>query len=289
MPTFGLMTERTLARILDLYDDAAADSSSSAWITRRVTLAGGGDPLIHPRAATFIETIARRGFDVHLITNAFAATDTRIEQLVTSGLASIAVSFWGIEQEEYERSMSLPFVKTLSNVERLAAGAREHQIPLTVTWVRAPTVHSTVDAIAEFWARRGIAVNVSDNEMWNRGGLLSVGPAEPTDNLLLPDPGRETWCADLALSDAWSWDGTCVMCCCSYFTSTREVLGNIDQDSYATLKGRKRSLLAARPLPAMCQSCLQPRRTQATWLAEPLRGRLDAVEWDALTYSDSAG
>ena len=289
MPAFGLMTDQTVDRILSLYEVAESGASHTSWIARRVTLAGGGDPLIHPRAPGTIQHIAERGFAVHLITNATAATEPRIEQLMASGLSSIAVSFWGIEAEEYEQSMNLPFAKTLRNVERLAARASENGIPLTVTWVRAPTVLSTSEAIAEFWDARGIAVNVSDNEMWNRGGLLSTGPTEPTGNLLLPDPAREIWCADLALSDAWSWNGTCVMCCCNYFTTARRVLGSVEKDTYATLKQRKRDLLAARPLPAMCQVCLQPRRNQSSWLAEPIRSRLSAEEWAALTYGVLAG
>jgi len=284
MPSFGQMTDRTLDRILSLYEVGDVGGSNMSWIARRVTLAGGGDPLIHPRAPQVIEHIAQRGFSVHLITNATGATEPRIEQIVASGVSSIAVSFWGIEADEYERSMKLPFARALRNVERLAVRARENGIPLTVTWVRAPTVLSTSEAIAKFWDARGIAVNVSDNEMWNRGGLLSTGPTEATGDLLFPDPAREIWCADLVLSDAWSWNGTCLMCCCNYFTSARHVLGSVEKDTYATLKQRKRDLVAARPLPAMCQTCLQPRRKQSSWLAEPIHSRLSAAEWDDLTY-----
>lgn len=287
MPPFGLMTAATLDGILGLYEAASSEPSLAPWVARRVTLAGGGDPLVHPRASEFVERIARRGFAVHLITNAAAATEARVEQLMTSGLASIAVSFWGIRADEYERSMNLPFAMTLRNVERLAARAKQERIPLTVTWVRAPTVLSTTEAIAAFWAERGIDVNVSDNEMWNRGGLLSAGPTAPTGGLLRPDVTREVWCADLALSDAWTWDGTCVMCCCDYFTSSRRVIGNVERDGFTTLKQRKRELLATRPLPAMCRTCLQPRRTQASWLGAPIRSQLSAHEWDALTYRAS--
>lgn len=290
MPRFGLMTEATLDGILGLYDAASAEPLLSSWVARRVTLAGGGDPLLHPQAPEFIERIARSGFAVHLITNAAAATETRVEQLVTSGLTSIAVSFWGIEADEYERSMHLPFARTLRNVEHLAARARDTQIPLTITWVRVPTLQSSTAEIAAFWAERGIDVNISDNEMWNRGGLLSTGPNTPTRDLLLPDPARQVWCADLALSDAWTWDGSCVMCCCDYFTSSRRVVGNLKRDGYTTLKRRKKDLLAARPLPDMCRKCLQPRRNQASWLGEPIRTRLTADEWNALTYhSQRAG
>lgn len=284
MPQFGLMTKATLDRILGLYNAAYTEPSFASWIARRVTLAGGGDPLLHPRAPEFIEHISRSGFEVHLITNAAAATEARVEQLVSSGLASIAVSFWGIQPKEYERSMHLPFAKTLRKVERLAARAREKHIPLIVTWVRVPTVLSTDESIVDFWTERGIDVNVSDNEMWNRGGLLSVGPTTQTSTLLFPDPSRAIWCADLALSDAWSWDGNCVMCCCNYFTSSRLVLGNVERDGYTTLKQRKRDLLSTRPLPDMCQRCLQPRRKQASWLGEPIRSQLSADEWNVLTY-----
>ena len=286
MPAFGMMTESTLERILDLYESADASDSDSTWIVRRVTIAGGGDPLIHPNAPEFIERIARRGFATHLITNAFAANAARIDALIAGGVGSVAVSFWGVEPEEYERSMQLPFARTLANVEQFAAKAAEHEIPFVVTWVRADTIHSTDDEIAAFWADRGIAVDCSDNQMWNRGGLPAHGPTEPTDTLRFPDASRSIWCADLALSDSWTWDGSCVMCCCTYFTSDRQVLGHIDRDTHAVLKERKREILAARPLPAMCQSCLQPRRAQASWLAEPIRHQIDAPSWADLSYAD---
>jgi organic radical activating enzyme len=285
MPAFGLMAPDTLDRILGLYEVAAADRSDISWIARRVTLAGGGDPLIHPSAPALIERISQRGFSAHLITNAAAATDDRIEQLMNSGLTSIAVSFWGIKEREYEHSMKLPFERTLRKVERLADRARDHAIPLTITWVRAPTVTSTRDEIGAFWAARGIAVDASDNEMWNRGGLLRLGPTEPSDELLLPDPRRGVWCADLFLSDTWSWNGLCLMCCCNYFTTARTTIGNIDRDSYTAIKQRKREILSARPLPSMCQQCLQPRSKQANWLAQPVRSRLSEEEWQMLTYA----
>lgn len=286
MPKYGVMTHATLDSILGLYQAVAEGPTDTSWVAHRVTVAGGGDPLIHPKAASFIERIADRGFAVHLITNAFAATERRVEQLVHSGLGSIAVSFWGIEPEEYERSMRLPYARTLRNVERLAQRAGEHNIPLIVTWVRTATLTSSTEAIAAFWAERGIAVDITDNQMWNRGGLLADGPKDPTTELLLPDPSREIWCADLAFSDTWTWDGSCVMCCCTYFTTTREVLGHVNRDSHTDLKRRKRELLARRPLPAMCQTCLQPRRTQSAWLAEPVRSRLSREEWNTLTYAD---
>lgn len=285
MPAFGLMTQEILDRILGLYDVPAVGETDMSWIAHRVTLAGGGDPLIHPNAPGLIERISQRGFSVHLITNAAAATDARIEQLMNSGLSSIAVSFWGVEEKEYERSMKLPFERTLRKVERLAKCAGEHAIPLTVTWVRAPTVTSTLDEIEAFWASRGIAVDTSDNEMWNRGGLLRLGPTKPNDELLLPDPERQVWCADLYLSDAWSWNGLCLMCCCNYFTTARTTIGNVDCDSYTTIKQRKREILNARPLPSMCHQCLQPRRKQASWLAQPVRSRLSEAEWRMLTYA----
>lgn len=292
LPTTGRISRETVDRILDGYDGTRADHPlnriTGGTDFPRVTLAGGGDPLIHSAAVELIAHIRARGYAVNLITNGAALTEDRIERLLDSGVDSISCSFWGIRPEEYEAAMRLPYARSLRNVERLAARARERGTPFCILWVRVPEITSTTEEIASFWAERGIDVDLTDNHMWNRGGLTRIPPERVVDGVqVLPDETRRIWCADLYFSDTWTWDGRCLLCCCNYFTSRPVELGRIDRDTVAEIARRKAAILEARPLPAMCQVCRQPRALQAAWLAAPWRPLVAEDEWEMVTYADT--
>ena len=291
MPGPGRLSKQTLDRILDIYDATRhlhplnQDAAKPSWPS--VSIAGGGDPMLHRDAIAFIRHIVNRGYSVHLITNAAALSPSRTDDLLTTGISSISCSFWGIRKEEYEAAMRLPYQRTLDRVEYLAAQAARAGVPLGVSWVRVPQVTSTVTEIAEFWSQRDIEVDISDNYMWNRAGLNPL-PLDPAASRILttPDPRRRIWCADLYMSDTWTWDGRLLMCCCNYFTSSPVQLGDVESARAADIAASKHRLMTERPLPAMCQACRQPRSLQATWLGEPWRAHVSKAEWDEFTYAD---
>ena len=74
MPDYGYLSGPTLARILDVYRDYRNDLSGRR---PKVVLAGGGEPLLHRQAISFIRQIRSAGFRITLITNAsrFHAVD----------------------------------------------------------------------------------------------------------------------------------------------------------------------------------------------------------------------
>jgi organic radical activating enzyme len=292
MPESGILQAGTLERILDLYVELRERHSlnrmSDGAVYPRLTVAGGGEPMLHPRAIEMLGRMVSRGFPVHLITNASRISERRVEPLLATGITSIAVSFWGIVAEDYEQAMRLPFAPTLERVERLAEAARRAGVRLVVTWVATPQVRSTPAEVEEFWAARGIEVEVADNDAWNRGGLIQIGsPAGPAAAGRLPDPRRGVWCADLFFTDAWTWQGDCVLCCCNYFTSSRIVLGNIRTHDLRDIAAVKEEILHRRPLPSMCTVCEQPRQSQSTWLAEPWLPLLTPEERAMVTYDPS--
>jgi pyruvate-formate lyase-activating enzyme len=292
MPQSGILQPDTLERILDAYVELRERHSLNRALAGamfpRLTVAGGGEPMLHPRAIEMMARMVARGFPVHLITNGSRISERRVEPLLATGITSIAVSFWGIVAEDYEAAMRLPFAPTLARVERLAAAARRAGVRLAVTWVATPQVRSAPAEIQEFWAARGIDVEVADNDAWNRGGLIQIGaPAGPTVAARLPDPRRRIWCSDLFFTDAWTWQGDCVLCCCNYFTSGSIVLGNIRTHDLRDIAAIKGEILRRRPLPAMCDVCEQPRRSQSTWLAEPWLPLLTPEERAMVTYDPS--
>lgn len=279
MPGYGMLQESTLDRILDLYEAAAdaRDDLPADLGLPRVTIAGGGEPLIHRRAHTLLERVVARGFATTLITNASRLTPESTEELVRLGLEGICVSFWGIEAEEYEKAMRLPFRETLAKVEYLAQCARAAAVPLIVLWVRSPEIRSGTAAIRRFWSDRGIEVDTDDNAMWNRGGLLPAAD-RATDGGHRPEVERRVWCTDLYFSDAYNWAGDCVLCCCNYFTQEQIRVGNVDRDSPREIARRKGEILRRRPLPPMCQKCRLPRDLRGRWLAGPILERLSGEE-----------
>jgi hypothetical protein len=289
MPRSGIMSEATLELILDAYDGVreglALNQVYRGLRYPRVTIAGGGEPLLHPEALGFMRRVVERGYGLHVVTNASRLDAARTEELLALGPSSIAVSFWGIEPDEYEAAMRLPYATTLRKVERLGAAAKDAGVPLCVTWVDVPAIHSPPERIREFWRERGIEVDVSDNYAWNRGGLLELVPSRRAAAVMRrPDPSRRVWCADFFFTDTFDWQGRMLLCCCNYFTGRQLVIGHLREHTLEQLMRRKAELLVARPLPAMCQVCEQPRSFQARWLAEPWLARLDERERASLTY-----
>jgi len=284
----------TLDRILDAYTEARPAyrlnqlSGSLQWPT--ITVAGGGDPLIHPQALELLERCVERGFPTSLITNASGLTADRIARLSGAGLRSVCVSFWGIVEAEYEAAMQLPYRRTLAKVERLAAAARDTGLAMSVIWVRTPEISSTDDEVQAFWADRGIDVDLEDNHMWNRGGLLPVATGTVSDpDVRVPDENRRIWCSDLFFSDAYRWNGEAVLCCCQYFAPRPHRLGRADGADgagVAVVARRKTEVLKRRPLPSMCEQCALPRTQRARWLAGPWLALADDEEKAMLLYED---
>lgn len=65
----------------------------------RITLVGLGEPLLHPHIADFISEAVSRGRRVALATNAMALDQTMSQELINSGLHSIAFSLDGPNQD----------------------------------------------------------------------------------------------------------------------------------------------------------------------------------------------
>jgi pyruvate-formate lyase-activating enzyme len=277
MPSFGMLSEQTLAKILGAY--VPNMRSSPEFI-----VAGGGEPLLHPRAIDLLSLMVRSGFATSLTTNATRISANTADQLVKLGLSCIYVSFWGITAEEYESEMHLPFAPTLANVEHLAAVARGSSTPVLVKWLRTPGMQSTNEEITRFWGDRGVDVVTGYHDVWNRGGLVQLeGSPSTRESLHLPDPSRRIWCTDIYFSDSYSWNGNCVLCCCNFFTNNQIRVGNIWSDAVRTLAERKLSILESRPIPDMCKSCLLPRDTRGLRLARLVLDSLSPEEAAMLT------
>jgi len=215
-------------------------------------LAGGGEPLINPQMEDMVGLAARSGFQTILVTNAALLTKDRIKALEDAGLAEVYVSFIGIKPDEYRRSMGIDYDKTYANVMQL----RESKIPFRLTYTAASTLESTDAQITAFWQARKIEI-AGPNPVWNRGGHLeqSRSKGRPAEPVRPPRFDIPCWCLRLKYWDSISANGDYVMCCCDYFGPSQP-LGNLAQDSLATVHGNY-----ARRLEQphdICRACLRP-------------------------------
>ncbi len=69
--------------------------------TSELVLAGEGEPFLHPRLFDFIADFKQAGFSVQLFTNGTLLDETRVRSLIDSGLDSLNVSFWAIDEREH--------------------------------------------------------------------------------------------------------------------------------------------------------------------------------------------
>lgn len=287
MPVAGLLREETLERIIAVYREVR----SALAINRltggdgfpSVTIAGGGEPTLHPRAGEYVRRLVGAGFKTHLITNGSRMSRELAADVARSGVSSISVSFWGIKKDEYESAMRLPFEATLARVLGLFDACAGAGVPVQIVWVRSPEITSSDQEIKAFWDARGVPVDLSDTLPWNRGGLK--GPplhADSPPGQFLPDPSKRIWCSDLFFSDSYRWNGDYILCCCNFFKRSPLKLGNIHENSFQEIVGEKTRLLERRPLPAMCQVCELPRANRARWLAAPWLERISPEEREML-------
>jgi sulfatase maturation enzyme AslB (radical SAM superfamily) len=254
MPDFGVLTPETLTRLLERY---AADRNRPAAYPQlpRISVAGGGEPLINRHAITLFKLMIEHGHEVHLFTNGAPLTTRMCESLAGAGLKTIRVSFLGIRKEEYETAMCLPYESTLGKVDRLIDALKGSPTELSITCVKSGTITSSDEEIVEFWGDRGVFVHLCG--VTNRGGLLTSPKEFPVGET--PDDSQYIWCPDLYFMDTYDCYGTALLCCCNFFNSNQIKLGNVHDDTLEDMRLRKERILLDRPIPAMCRACISRR------------------------------
>ena len=286
MPDQGAMSAATLDHILAVARQIeGARAEAVASMPLRLTIAGAGEPFLHKNALDLFARAVEAFPWTRVITNAGALAAPRADELVRLRPASITCSFWGIQPDEYEAAMNLPYHRTLARVEYLADRAIGAGIPFEVSWVRNPAIRTSDQDIQAFWAQRGIPVAMEGGAMWNRGGLLTA-----TDGFVAapdcrpPDPRRFIWCAAITYSLCFNWKGDCLPCCCAYFDRDGLVLGSAHRNDWGVLAERKRRFVLGRPLPTSCTACLMPQRAHAKWLAGAILDKLSPIDLSAAIY-----
>ena len=230
-----------------------------------LTIAGLGEPMLHPEALSCVEYACRQDFKVIMFTNVSRIDREKAHRLVASGISDIYVSFWGIEKNEYEAAMKIPFETSLANLEYLAPLAKENGVRLFATWVQVPELHSTPEQIQAFFAERGIRTDMEDespenasssNSVWNRGGSVEDIPQAALHAEV--DFRKEFWCSQLYFADTYTWDGDAIICSQDYFQK-HEVIGNIRDEGPRELGRRKAEVFRGPTRRPICTRCRKQR------------------------------
>lgn len=119
---------------------------------RSIRLAGGGEPMLHPRFTDLLALLAARGVVLdNLTTNGMLLTESVVESLARARVAEIRVSLNYCDEEQYARAMGVParfFGRTVDGMKRLDAARRLHPNIERITtqfFVHRPTAHQIAE------------------------------------------------------------------------------------------------------------------------------------------------
>jgi radical SAM protein with 4Fe4S-binding SPASM domain len=100
--------------------------------TRRIDLAGRGEPLLHPKLEQIVQILKDRGFQVGIVTNGSLLSGRRCEHLVRQGVDRIVVSLNAGTPKTYpnihKTETPKKYYKVISNVKTLQEIKKQHNI-----------------------------------------------------------------------------------------------------------------------------------------------------------------
>lgn len=220
-----------------------------------LTFAGMGDPLLHPKVYSRIKQAKDSGFNVCVITNGTMLNAKNIDLLVNTGVDEVLVSVWGIEEDEYQRSMGLKNIRrTVGNVEKLYPQLKEAGKKFQVVWVNSGYLNSSRDQIVDFWTKKGIPVEGEDIHAWNRAGYLKDELLFRNVHLRSIDFQKEIWCHQMYFTNVITHNGDAIICSNDFYKKT-VVVGNILTDEVDTISANIHGVLARKQQNAICKLC----------------------------------
>ena len=126
------LSATALTRIAEFLPQWGRDFDGGHYGVEAVCVAGGGEPLLNPATAEFVDRLARNGIQVGLVTNG-----TRIRDFVDplSQCTWVGVSMDAASSQTFNQLKGLPassdaFERTIENIAVLADYSRRHFAPL---------------------------------------------------------------------------------------------------------------------------------------------------------------
>lgn len=250
----GYMTADTFARLLAQLRELRV---------RNLRLIGGGEPLLHPRFASWVPQLRGLASLVSITTNGQRLTP-EISAAALDSLDVIEVSVASDNAAGFARSRTGgDFELLLDNLARLRT-LRDRMRSRTMIHIRImlrPSEQPTVDRLLAFWRRYGDVVSTQRLQDYfdQRGDVFVLGRTQEYPPCALPFRALGV-----------SWDGNVPLCRVSAFQSGTPdglVLGNIHQTTLAEIwqgalirqyrEGQRRQSPALMPI---CRNCPDPQR-----------------------------
>jgi hypothetical protein len=223
-PVFSLLRNGDLRREdLSLSLAEALFKELAARDDLRVTLAGVGDPLLHPRFAEIVTAARSAGIRaIHVETDLLADPEA-VEGLADLPIDVVSVHLPALTEHTYERLMGTPgLTQAMANLQRFIARRRHRGTPMV-----APTFVKTRDNLAEMeawydaWIRAvGSAVIAYPSDFSGLLDDVSVGDMSPP--LRIP-------CRRIASRMTVLSDGSVVSC--EEDLAGRRLMGRIGQSA----------------------------------------------------------
>lgn len=196
----------------------------------RLTLAGVGDPLLHPHVLTIIAAAKAAGIAaIHVETDLTIADDTVIAGLARSEIDVVSVHLPALTPQMYRAMMGVDaYTQVLKNLTTFVTerARRQSGVPLIVpTFVKCAQNMGEMDAWYDQWIRAvGSAVITGPS---NCGGMI------PSTAVADMSPPKRRACVRLTSRLVVLSDGTVTTC--EEDVLGRQAMGNINSDSLLRL------------------------------------------------------
>jgi len=273
-PHQGLMTdevfEQALVRAAQIRDrNTAADPTMETIIS----FCGLGEPLLHKRAAEYVQRAGDEGFTTAMSSNASLLDEKRATALLEAGLGCIYINV-GERDQGYVDIYKLPFEKTRDNIVRFAemAGGR---CGLVIVLVDHRRDRAHVADMEQYWRDLGMT-SFATFDIMNRGGALFVDhmqydtrPELATAQRMIAARHGEALCSVPFFSTFVGYDGNIYLCCSDW--KKEAVVASVFDDA-AVYDLPKLGFVAGRE--PVCRTCnLDPLNA----LADELRATADGL------------
>ncbi len=252
---FHPATHLTVSRP-DLTVEVAAKiaAQAAAYDDTRFTLAGVGDPLLHPGILNILRAIRSAGISaIHIETDGVGLPAASAEKLAASDIDVLSVHLPATSVGTYAEVMGVDtLAEAMSNMQRFVRAREGRFVPILVPlFAKCARNMKEMEAWYDYWLRTlGVASIIGP-----RDGAGQIPDASAVDMT----PPRRVPCRRLQSRLTILSDGSAVSC--EEDVLARQTLGNIATEPLAEIWSRRMSALRQShqrgEYPALCGGCRQ--------------------------------
>lgn len=248
LPKQGLMTIETFQNLLERIPLS---------LNTKLYFCGIGEPLLNPLLPKFIQMAKLKSpkTQLEIITNGMLLDEKHVPALLDSGLNVVFISANGIKKQTYESlMMGAKFDALLRNIGYLQEqnAIRKYPVKIAINFLLTQENHHSEGEIKSFWRNLGILhFNVINIHTRDGHHISEMTP--------LDQPGLHKKSCDIfEIITFTDWQGQVYYCCQD--TYRRFPLGNFNQDTWRTIKRKKKQIVKKQTWLPICQQCTDTAR-----------------------------